>query len=83
MKKIVDVGGPRGLSEDQRITMIGNKAMTGQLVGVLVEDDGDKIERYIKKVTDQFPAVELISNTRHIASAGGDIYLLRFKRRVS
>lgn len=60
--KFVDLGGPHGLAEDQRITMIGNKAMLGEKVGVLIDGDKHepgKVDRYIAKVLERFPGVEV------------------------
>lgn len=58
----VDVGGPQGLSESDRIDMIGTKAMLGNKVGVLIDGekyDPGKVDRYIKKVMDKFRGLEV------------------------
>lgn len=48
------------LSEDERIDMIGKIAMSGKIIGVMV--DGDKVDpgkadRYVSKVRAKFPNV--------------------------
>ncbi len=49
------------LSEDDRIKVIGDAAMTGKTVGVCLEkSEPQKIARYIAKVTERFPAVRVI-----------------------
>jgi hypothetical protein len=50
--------------EDQRIKIIGQAAMSGKSVGVLIDDEEDKIARYIKKVTEQFPGVKLVERMK-------------------
>ncbi len=60
--KFIDVGGPKGLPEDQRITMIGNRAMLGEKIGVLIDGESEspgKVDRYIEKVLKRFPDVEV------------------------
>lgn len=50
--KYRDVGGPNGLPDDDRITLIGNRAMLGQRVAVLLEGEAEapgKIDRYVAK----------------------------------
>ena len=49
------------LPEDQRIKIIGEAAQAGNICGVALEDDADKIARYIEKLTSQFPKVRHIS----------------------
>lgn len=63
------------LTEDRRIKVIGEKAAEGNLVGVLLDDDEEKIARYIKKVTDRHPTVGLID--RHQGPTPG-VVTLRF-----
>lgn len=80
-----DMGGPNGLPEDQRIAAIGSKAMVGQRVGVLVEDDEDagKPDRYVRKVVEKFPAVELVGRRVYMHTEHGTIWLLTFARKSS
>lgn len=50
------------LSEDSRIQAIGEAAMTGKTVGVCLEkDEPKKIARYIKKVTERYPEIAVLS----------------------
>ena len=49
------------LPEDQRIVIIGNAATSGNIVGIALEDDEQKIARYIEKLTERFPKVRHIS----------------------
>lgn len=44
------------LQEDERITVIGNMAMTGKVVAFIVEDD-EKADRYLHKLREKFPKV--------------------------
>jgi hypothetical protein len=49
------------LSEDSRIETIGRAASSGQSVGVLLErNEPEKIERYIRKVTERYPGVAVL-----------------------
>lgn len=53
------------LPEDQRIEIIGTYVLQhGKTVGVVVEDSQPKIDRYVKKVRDRFPAIALIDVTK-------------------
>lgn len=46
--------------EDDRIRAIGNYCMdTGDKAGIIVENEPGKRERYIKKLTEWFPMVEV------------------------
>lgn len=50
------------LPEDDRITLIGERATKGERIAVLLErDEPEKIDRYIRKVTERFPHVRLIA----------------------
>lgn len=49
------------LPEDERIKIIGEAAQAGNIVGVALEDDADKIARYIEKLTSRFPKVRHVS----------------------
>lgn len=53
------------LPENQRIEIIGKAAEAGNLCGIALEDDDEKIRRYIEKLTTRFPKV------RHISTAPG------------
>lgn len=44
------------LPENDRITAIGNMAMTGKVVAFIVEDD-EKADRYLTKLRAKFPKV--------------------------
>ena len=82
----MDLGGPTGIPEDQRITIIGNKAMLGETVGVLVEDppeDPGKPDRYIAKVIERFPGIELVYRDTYLKTEGGPVLLLKFRKAPS
>lgn len=48
-----------GTGEDERIGIIGDTAMRGTVVAFVVEDN-EKADRYVAKLADQFPAVQII-----------------------
>lgn len=49
-----------GLSEDQRIHLIGDAVMVKQqVVGTIVDDDGQAPERYKKKMAIRWPGIVL------------------------
>lgn len=48
------------LPEDDRITAIGTAATAGDLVGFFVDDD-EKADRYLRKLTERFPLVRVVS----------------------
>lgn len=48
------------LREDARIDMIGRAVMRGKVVGVVVDKDPGKAERYIQKVQERFPAARVV-----------------------
>jgi hypothetical protein len=56
----VDLGGPQGIPEDDRIQMIGQRAMLGDIVGFFVESDGEKGDRYIAKLKSKFPQLVVV-----------------------
>lgn len=59
--KIPEYSDLKNLSEDERITLIGRAATVHKkIIGVIV-DDQKKADRYIKKLTAQFPDIEIIS----------------------
>ena len=49
------------LPEDERIKIIGKAAQAGKIVGIALEDDAEKIARYIGKLTKWFPKVRHVS----------------------
>lgn len=53
------------LSEDDRITIIGQAVMNGAQVAVPVDEQGpdgyEKADRYVKKLLEKFPLIEFIS----------------------
>ena len=57
MKGFADIA---DLSEDDRITAIGNRAMTGEVVGFITDDEPGKAERYIRKLAKRFPKVVIL-----------------------
>lgn len=62
MKGFVDLAGPDGLPEDERITIIGRTVMLqGQVVAVTVDTEpGDsKAHWYRKKLLERFPGIVL------------------------
>lgn len=62
-------------SEDDRIREIGDAAMMGGTIGVMLEtNQPDKIARYIEKVTTRYPGVGVVDQT-----ANDTITLVRFK----
>lgn len=49
------------LPEDERIQIIGSRAIDhGEKVGFFVGDEPGKPERYIKKLREQFPAIQIL-----------------------
>lgn len=49
--------------EDDRITEIGNWLMArepGKMIAVLTDSEKGKAERYIRKITSQFPEIEVV-----------------------
>jgi hypothetical protein len=52
-------------AEDQRIETIGKLIMSRRsLCGVCVDDEPGKPERYVKKVLERFPAIELVDQSK-------------------
>lgn len=51
------------VQEDERIRLIGEKAMT-QVVGVQIDADRKKVARYILKVTKRYPTVKHMGTER-------------------
>lgn len=49
------------LAEDQRIKVIGIAAMAGNIIGIALEDDDEKVRRYLAKLAKSFPKVRHIS----------------------
>jgi hypothetical protein len=50
------------LPEDDRIRLIGHYVVDhGQTVGVMLDDQPEKIERYLKKLKEWFPGVVVLS----------------------
>ena len=48
-------------SEDDRIAEIGNAVMSQRLkVGVFVDDEPGKVDRYIKKLGERFPGIQVV-----------------------
>lgn len=88
--KFIDVGGPEGLPEDERIKMIGNKAMMGAKVGVLLDphsinfhgeevEDPEKIDRYIEKVLKRYPQLEVTFRGPYFKD--GSIIAITFEKK--
>ena len=51
-----------GKEEDKRIQIIGETAAAGRIAGVCLEKDmAEKIERYVRKITERYPTVVEIS----------------------
>lgn len=68
------------LSEDDRIDAIGRRAALGFVVGVVLErDEPEKIERYIRKVTDRFPSVTML---KRIEGPTPLVITLQFAKRT-
>lgn len=55
------------LPEDERIRIIGEYAQAGNIIGIALEDDDEKVARYIKKLTTRFPDVRHISTDPGLA----------------
>jgi len=86
----VDIGGPDGLPEDARITMIGNQAMLGKKVGVLLDpysinfagnevEDPEKIDRYITRVLEKYPKLEVTFRGPYFKD--GSLTLITFEKK--
>lgn len=49
-------------AEDDRIRLIGETALAGQTVGIILEkDEPEKIERYVVKITTRYPTVVVLN----------------------
>jgi hypothetical protein len=57
MGKFIDMGDNK---EDERIDAIGKAAMLGNIVAFVTDDEPGKPERYIKKLKERFPSVQVI-----------------------
>lgn len=55
-------------SSDENIQTVGDKAMAGNLVG-LVFDNERKLDRFLKKLVEKFPKVVIVDR-RPMAQAG-------------
>ena len=53
------------LPEDERIQIIGFHTMKGNIVAIAIDDDDEKVARYIEKITTRFPKL------RHIDTLPG------------
>lgn len=49
------------LPEDERIRIIGNAALAGNVCGIALENDDEKIRRYLAKLIERFPTLRHIS----------------------
>lgn len=81
-QEYIDVGGPDGLSEGDRITLIGNKAMMGLSVGVLVDGedfDPGKADRYIAKVLEKYPMLEVTFRGPYFKD--GSVIAIKFEKK--
>lgn len=47
--------------EDERIRLIGETAMTGKVVGFMVDEGDGKPERYLEKLKQKFPTITVYS----------------------
>lgn len=64
MKNVIDL---HKIGEDERVRLIGNAAMMGKRVAVLLETaalEPGKIERYIQKVEQGYPRVTVVERAR-------------------
>lgn len=58
MSKYVDIA---DLDEDKRIGFIGHRAMDHkETVGFIVDSEPGKADRYIKKLKERFPGIEIL-----------------------
>lgn len=62
--------------EHERIAIIGAQAEAGNVVGFFVDDDA-KADRYIKKILNQFPSLEVMG--RWFGPAGSVLVKVRKK----
>lgn len=65
------------LPEDERIRIIGETASEGKSVGVMIDDDDAKVERYIKKVIERYPTVCV---TRRFSGPTPGVVTIQFGR---
>ncbi len=49
------------LPEDERIQIIGAAVMAGNIIGIAIDDDDEKVARYLAKLAKRFPKVRHIS----------------------
>ena len=49
------------LPEDERIQIIGEYVMKGHIAAIAIDDEDEKVARYIDKITTRFPKVRHIS----------------------
>ena len=62
------------LPEDERIAIIGDRAEAGNLIAVFVDNEPEKVARYIRKMAERYPTVRLIKQTDDalvVKTAGG------------
>lgn len=65
MKKPSGFADLHELSEDQRIEVIGRTVVEmGKTVGVVVDDEPGKAERYIRKLRERFPGAVVLSQEK-------------------
>lgn len=69
------------LAEDDRLRIIGDQCMAGEVVGVVIEREQlVKQQRYIQKITSWYPEVECIEKSKGSLPKSR---MLKFKRKVS
>lgn len=72
------------LTEDERIQLIGTHVMTkkpdGKNSAFIVDNEPDKIARYIKKLTERFPEIEIV---RQFAGPTPGVYTVMIRKKGS
>lgn len=79
MPGYIDLAGA-GVPEDDRIRMIGESAMAASQkgVGVVVDDEPEKIKRYKRKFFLWFPELEIFSEGK----VRNGVYGMAIRRRI-
>lgn len=70
------------IEENERIRLIGEAVMAGQTIGVLLESqklDAGKIKRYLRKLAERYPMVELVSRKPGPVK---NVEALRFRKKL-
>ncbi len=70
--------------EDTRIRTIGGvlEASPGKVLGIVVEQDGEKGDRYLKKLLEWFPNAELVKRVPNCPAKGLETIQVRKKQEI-